>query len=72
MTPRNGEVVIAATQDFITAAHLMTRKNLFLTRGELARLNLPLRLPLRLPLTLPIPKPLPLTRRVREAVLLHG
>ena len=37
VTPRNGEVVIAATQDFITAAHLLTRKNLFLTRDQFAR-----------------------------------
>lgn len=34
VTPRNGEVVIAATQDFITASHLVTRKNLFLTRDQ--------------------------------------
>ena len=38
ITPRNGEVVIAATQDFITASYLVTRKNLFLTRSEFARL----------------------------------
>ena len=37
VTPRNGEVVVAATQDFITASHLLTRKNLFLTRDQFAR-----------------------------------
>ena len=37
VTPRNGEVVIAATQDFVTASHLVTRKNLFLTRDQFAR-----------------------------------
>ena len=38
ITPRNGEVVIAATQDFITASHLVTRKNRFFTRDQFARL----------------------------------
>ena len=37
VTPRNGEVVVAATQDFITASHLVTRKNIFFTRDQFAR-----------------------------------
>jgi hypothetical protein len=63
-------VVIAATQDFITAAHLITRKNLFLTRGDFARLccymgdaaepvALPPPPPPAPPLTSPAPPPHP-------------
>ncbi|KAI8580455.1 hypothetical protein K450DRAFT_237114 [Umbelopsis ramanniana AG] len=33
VTPRNGEPLIAATQDFITAAYLITRKDRFYTRA---------------------------------------
>ncbi|XP_011874550.1 PREDICTED: DNA-directed RNA polymerase III subunit RPC1 [Vollenhovia emeryi] len=31
VTPRNGEILIAATQDFITGAYLLTQKDMFLT-----------------------------------------
>ncbi|GBG32582.1 DNA-directed RNA polymerase subunit [Hondaea fermentalgiana] len=34
ITPRNGEPLITATQDFITSAFLMTRRNVFLTREQ--------------------------------------
>ena len=34
VTPRNGEPLIAATQDFITASYLLTRKNVFLDHGQ--------------------------------------
>ncbi|KAI8635919.1 hypothetical protein BD408DRAFT_426964 [Parasitella parasitica] len=34
VTPRNGEPLIAATQDFITAAYLLSHKDTFYTRGE--------------------------------------
>jgi len=34
ITPRNGEPLITATQDFITASFLMTRRNIFLTREQ--------------------------------------
>jgi len=34
VTPRNGQPLIAATQDFITAAYLLTLKNVFLDREE--------------------------------------
>jgi len=34
ITPRSGEPLIAATQDFLTASYLMTRKNLFLDRAQ--------------------------------------
>jgi DNA-directed RNA polymerase III subunit RPC1 len=34
VTPRNGEPLIAATQDFITASYLLTRKNVFLDFGQ--------------------------------------
>lgn len=38
VTPRNGEPIIAATQDFITGAYTLTRKNVFLTRDKFAQL----------------------------------
>lgn len=34
VTPRNGEPLIAATQDFITASYLLSHKDTFYTRGE--------------------------------------
>lgn len=34
VTPRNGELIIAATQDFLTGAYLLTQKNNFFTRAE--------------------------------------
>ncbi|KNE68594.1 hypothetical protein AMAG_12759 [Allomyces macrogynus ATCC 38327] len=37
VTPRNGEPIIAATQDFITASYLMSRKSTFFTRHELSQ-----------------------------------
>lgn len=30
VTPRNGELLIAATQDFLTGAYLLTKKDTFL------------------------------------------
>ena len=38
VTPRNGETLVAATQDFLTAAFLLTRKDNFMTRAEFVRL----------------------------------
>jgi len=38
VTPRNGELIISATQDFLTGAYLMTWKNAFFTRPEACRL----------------------------------
>lgn len=35
-TPKNGEPIIAATQDFITAAYLISSKDMFLTRQQFA------------------------------------
>jgi hypothetical protein len=32
ITPKNGEPLVAATQDFLTAAYLLTQKNVFLDR----------------------------------------
>jgi len=37
ITPRNGEPLITATQDFITAAFLLTSRDVFLTREEFAQ-----------------------------------
>ncbi|KAI8911804.1 hypothetical protein EDD86DRAFT_203319 [Gorgonomyces haynaldii] len=34
VTPRNGEPLIAATQDFITASYLISRKDIFYTRAQ--------------------------------------
>ncbi len=39
VTPRNGEPLVAATQDFLTCAFLLTRKDMFFTRAEVARLT---------------------------------
>eukprot|EP00794_Sanderia_malayensis_P012251 gene12251-13513_t len=38
ITPRNGEPLIAATQDFITGAYLVTQKDLFFNRGQFCQL----------------------------------
>ncbi|KAK3708848.1 hypothetical protein QZH41_016279 [Actinostola sp. cb2023] len=37
-TPRNGEPLIAAIQDFITGAYLLTYKDVFLDRSQIAQL----------------------------------
>ncbi|KAI9024018.1 hypothetical protein DFJ74DRAFT_705759 [Hyaloraphidium curvatum] len=36
VTPRNGEPLIAAIQDFITASYLMTRRDVFFNRAQIA------------------------------------
>ncbi|KAG8300593.1 DNA-directed RNA polymerase III subunit RPC1 [Homalodisca vitripennis] len=38
VTPRNGELLIAATQDFITGAYLLTQRDNFLTKAEVCQL----------------------------------
>lgn len=38
VTPRNGELLIAATQDFITGGYLLTQKNAFFDRAQSMRL----------------------------------
>lgn len=38
VTPRNGELLIAATQDFITGGYLLTQKDEFLDRGQACQL----------------------------------
>lgn len=37
ITPRSGEPLIGATQDFLTAAYLLTQRDTFLTRDEIAQ-----------------------------------
>lgn len=37
LTPKNGEPLVAATQDFITASYLVTSKNTFMDRAEFTR-----------------------------------
>ena len=37
-TPKNGELIISATQDFITASYLLSRKDKFLDRKTLTQL----------------------------------
>lgn len=37
LTPRNGEPLIAATQDFITASYLVTRKDVMFDRAEFSQ-----------------------------------
>lgn len=38
VTPRNGELLIAATQDFITGGYLLTQKDTFLNRSQASQL----------------------------------
>lgn len=38
VTPRNGELLIAATQDFLTGAYLLTKKDNFLDLTQAAQL----------------------------------
>ncbi|CAL8106654.1 unnamed protein product [Orchesella dallaii] len=38
VTPRNGELIISATQDFLTGAYLLTNKNVFFSKLEAARI----------------------------------
>ncbi|XP_034655414.1 DNA-directed RNA polymerase III subunit RPC1 [Drosophila subobscura] len=38
VTPKNGEILIAATQDFITGGYLLTQKDVFLTKEEVMQL----------------------------------
>lgn len=38
VTPRSGEPLVAAIQDFITAAYLLTHKDTFLSRSDFHRL----------------------------------
>lgn len=38
VTPRNGEPIIAATQDFITGCYLLTRRDTFYDRAEFAQI----------------------------------
>lgn len=38
VTPRNGELLIAATQDFITAGYLLTQRDCFLTKEDVFQL----------------------------------
>lgn len=42
VTPRSGEPLVAAMQDFITGAYLLTHKDTFLTRTEVIRLAMQL------------------------------
>jgi DNA-directed RNA polymerase III subunit RPC1 len=37
-TPKSGEVMICANQDFLTAAYLITAKDRFLTRAQFVQL----------------------------------
>jgi DNA-directed RNA polymerase III subunit RPC1 len=37
VTPRNGQPLIAATQDFITASHLISKRDVFYDRAEFAQ-----------------------------------
>jgi DNA-directed RNA polymerase III subunit RPC1 len=38
VTPRNGEPLIAATQDFITASYLGSKKDVFYDRSQFCQL----------------------------------
>lgn len=38
ITPRNGEPLVAATQDFLTASYLITQKDVFFDRSEFCQI----------------------------------
>jgi len=38
VTPRNGELMIAATQDFLTGGYLLTQKDAFFDRGQICQI----------------------------------
>ena len=38
VTPRNGELMIAATQDFLTGGYLLTQKDTFFDRGKVCQI----------------------------------
>lgn len=38
VTPRNGEPLIAATQDFITCGYLLSRKDVFYDRAQFSQI----------------------------------
>nr|CCA19646.1 DNAdirected RNA polymerase III largest subunit puta [Albugo laibachii Nc14]CCA23078.1 RNA polymerase III putative [Albugo laibachii Nc14] len=38
ITPRNGEPLVAATQDFLTASYLLTQKNIFFNREQFCQM----------------------------------
>ena len=38
VTPRNGELLIAATQDFLTGGSLITQKGAFFDRGKVCQI----------------------------------
>ena len=38
ITPRNGEPLISATQDFLTCSYLLTRKNTFYDRAQMCQM----------------------------------
>ncbi|RKP18443.1 beta and beta-prime subunits of DNA dependent RNA-polymerase [Rozella allomycis CSF55] len=40
VTPRNGQPIIAATQDFITASYLITNKDVFYTKSQFSQICL--------------------------------
>lgn len=37
ITPRNGEPLVAATQDFLTGSYLVTQKDVFFSKDEFCR-----------------------------------
>lgn len=39
VTPRNGELLIAATQDFLTGGYLITQKDAFFDRGKVCQVK---------------------------------
>jgi DNA-directed RNA polymerase III subunit RPC1 len=39
VTPRNGELLIAATQDFLTGGYLLTQKDAFFDRGKVCQVS---------------------------------
>jgi DNA-directed RNA polymerase III subunit RPC1 len=57
VTPRNGELLIAATQDFITGAYLLTQKDTFLNKSQVSQLISCLLAGLDTTMNISLPKP---------------
>lgn len=72
VTPRNGELIIAATQDFLTGAYLMTLKDTFFTEAEFKRLACSLIASVDKDLDIDIPPPCILKVRTEVISFLVG
>ena len=69
VTPRNGELMIAATQDFLTGGYLLTQKDAFFDRGQICQTITRIEADQTLPVHLP---PLRIIKQVFSMMLRLG